>query len=393
MLTQGALTRSGDPLIYHQIALNLVSGEGLVWRPGGSWGDLRALFPPLYPLLLSGAETITGGSPLAAFLLNSLLDGATAWAIILIAKQFRAVRAGAAAAYLYLIWPSILLAAPFPQKESLAVLLVLAQIAALAFIWRTREVALKSCALFGVFTGLLALTQPAWTLLAALLVFFSLPVTKLAGAVRLAGLSLPFFAVVFLPWWIRNWIVLGEFVPLTTAGGFTFYFETLQGWKAPAAAFHLPEAERMSFLSGVAAEWVMSHPAEYLLNKIKAAALALGLEHSGVERLRDLSSPPAVRAESFSVASQFSLIILWALAFLAAVFARSTLLSNRFFASMLIAFFLQLFLSNFWIQFAERHRAPLGPIILLWAMMVFSERIAERKNSGAGRPHPARTFG
>lgn len=372
LVTGGSNMTAADPFYYQQIASNILSGEGIVWN--SAWGDLYAVYPPLYAVLLAAAMFLADSSPYAPWMLNTAIDLAAACVIFAIGKEFSCRRAGAAAAYLYLIWPSVLLAAPLPHKEGLVSLLVLTQVYVLARVWRFRRAPFMEAVSLGVATGLLALTQPSLTPLAVLLVVGALCVLSFPELVRLAGYSALAATVVVLPWWIRNWIVLGDFVPLTTSAGLNFYVETMQTWAAPLESFRMREVERMAYLGAIALDWVISHPAEYLQQKVKSAAMALSLDHAMVSNYLRLAQTPRIPAQSFYPVSQLSLIILWIVALgasVASLAGRSR--ARTFFLVAVAALFMQMLLFNIWFEFAQRHRTFVIPIILLWAALCFQK--------------------
>ncbi|MFX8301134.1 hypothetical protein ABTL22_19390, partial [Acinetobacter baumannii] len=88
---------------------------------GSAW---RALFPPLYPLLLAGWGALAGFTTPSVLALGPLIDGTAAWLIVVLGRRLGRAVAGRRAAWLYLMWPSVLFSAPLAQKEGLCGLLI-----------------------------------------------------------------------------------------------------------------------------------------------------------------------------------------------------------------------------------------------------------------------------
>ena len=145
----------GDAQSYLTLAANLQGGHGLTIAEPFLGIATRALFPPLYPVLLAGWSIAFGFSTPSLLALGTLIDLATAAMLVVLAARLGNASAGRGAAWLYLIWPSVLFSAPLAQKESLCALLVL--ILATVWVWDDRS-GMKRTAVLGIAAGLLALT-------------------------------------------------------------------------------------------------------------------------------------------------------------------------------------------------------------------------------------------
>src|SRR4051812_8000776 len=143
---------------YLTLARNLADGNGLLAHPM-NYGWTRGLYPPLYPLLLSGAGAVAGFGAATILALNSAIDLGSAGLLLVIGRRLGQARAGLAAAALFLIWPSAAIVAPLAQKEGLVTLLAL--FLALIFHKLLEEgPGWRNAALLGLGTALMALTQP-----------------------------------------------------------------------------------------------------------------------------------------------------------------------------------------------------------------------------------------
>jgi 4-amino-4-deoxy-L-arabinose transferase-like glycosyltransferase len=77
----------------------------------------------------------------------------------------------------------------------------------------------REALILGLSTGALALTQPALLPLPICLGLVAAFRARLEVLIRLAARSIPVAVVLMVPWWIRNWLLFGSFVPLTTSAG------------------------------------------------------------------------------------------------------------------------------------------------------------------------------
>lgn len=378
-VTHGAPLNGGDSRVYLDIASNLASGRGLVWDaasypPNTIYaavdGPYWAAYPPLYLWLLAGALDVTGGPGLAPILLNSLIDLGAAALILVAGIRLGHARAGWAAAYLYLIWPAILLASPLAQKEGLVLLLFMAQVHAWLSLVLERRADGRAILLFGAATGGMALTQPALTAIAVPLVLAAWPWAKMRATLGFGIAAAAVAVLVLLPWAIRNQLLLGEPVLLTTSGGANLYLNALRIWTIPPEVAALPEAERMRALGWVAIDWIAANPVQYLTDRARNLFFAFALDVHSPWRLATINVPLRLSAYAFTLIAQLSMIALWAAA-AASIWRR--LDGPRILLVTLVAACLAGMLAfNLWFEFGERHRVMLLPLLLLIATIGWS---------------------
>ncbi|MEG3177780.1 glycosyltransferase [Sphingomonas sp. RB3P16] len=355
-------TSTGDPNSYLNLAKGLLAGHGLViYEPffGSAW---RALFPPLYPLLLAGWGALFGFATPAVLALGTVVDLVAAWLLYRLGTRLGGALAARRAAWLYLIWPSVLFSAPLAQKESLCAVLVLA----LALAWIDRRPGWRGALALGLPAGLLALTQPGEAPLAAL---FGLVLVGRIGlwGVLLTGLRGGLVAViVLLPWWVRNAIVFHAFVPLTTAGEASLWIgnnpEATGNWEPPPPELKgIPELDYGKRIGGLAREWIVTHPLGFVRLTLTKFVRAGGIADFGVDRLVAMGPPfPRVLAAALWPLSLF--------AHLGMLGGAAAKLGGRvpFTLVLLIAACgLQLLLFGVWFEFGERHREFVTPFLLL----------------------------
>lgn len=191
----------------------------------------RAWRLPGYPAALSVALLLTGRQPWSLVLLN------TVWMVVLVLSVYGLVRAlaseGAArlAAFGCAVYPTLVTASLRAMNE----LQFAALLALTAYLLFGGAPSLRRVALGGVALALAALTRGNGLLmLLALLPAYPLylrwrsrpagvgPWTWRALGLRAVVLALG-FALTISPWTIRNRVVLGDWVPLATSGGFNMW--------------------------------------------------------------------------------------------------------------------------------------------------------------------------
>lgn len=367
-------TSTGDPNSYLELAKGLLAGRGLViYDPffGSAW---RALFPPLYPLLLAGWGALAGFSTPAVLVLGTLTDLAAACLLSRLGARLGNAAAGRRAAWLYLLWPSVLFSAPLAQKESLCVVLILL----LATAWIAARPGWRGALALGVPAGLLALTQPGEAPLAAL---FGVVLVRRIGVRALIANGLRGAAVatlLLLPWWIRNAIVFHAFVPLTTASGPSLWIgnnpDATGNWEPPPASLKgLPELTYSRRIGAIAWDWMVQNPLGVARLSLTKLLRACGIAEFGINRLLAMGPPfPQVLAAALWPLAQGTHL---------ALLARTALRLDRVPTSLLLlilACVLQVLLFGVWFEFGERHRDFATPFLLLALCCSFGASAVEK---------------
>ena len=268
-----------DELAYQSMALNLISGNGIIDNMGN-----YAMYNVGYPLLvLSPAFIIFGEHLLVAKLANLILGVVSIFLCYLTAKEAGAGRLGrllAAAAWAIYLPASVY--GVYLAKENLMTPLML------GVIWcalrLTKDPTWKISVICGVLFGLLALTGSA-ALALVFLVLLALILCKISFSQRLGlGMLILLVAmVVTTPWLARNWRVIGAPV-LNTNGGFNLYLgnnPAATGWFVSIAdtprgptwnELRLSgEVQASEILKQEAVSWIKEHPSEFLLLAFKKA--------------------------------------------------------------------------------------------------------------------------
>jgi hypothetical protein len=325
-----------DPGAYAQIAENVRAGHGLL--ASSAWGQFRALYAPLYPLLLA----------LLGPLLNPLIDAGMAYTLVRLGEALGSRRNGTIAAALYLLWPVPILLTATPQKEMLA--LLLAAQAALAVVRLRRELSSAEIVRLGLCAGLLALTQPAFAPFPAIaLLLLKRDARAILGSAAIALL-------VLTPWWVRNWLVFHSFVPLTTATGYNLLV-AVTGYYAPMKPFMaMGELAGSRAALHAALGFAAEHPGQVVAHRLGSSLRALAVEGWPAVVLPQLAIlRPLLEAYWLAIAGAG----LWAAFRLRAVARELKLL--------LAACLVQFAIFNLWFEFGERHRYLIVPFLILAA--------------------------
>lgn len=359
----------GDSYYYLVLAKGLLDGHGFVVFEPYMGVICRALYPPFYALLLAGWGGVAGFSTASLLVMSSAIDLGAAWVLVQIGARLRQERAGRTAAALYLIWPSVVFSAPLAQKESLCTLLVLALVHGWLRVTDGDAGRVRGTLAIGIPAALLALTQPGEAPLALLLGVALIP---LVGWRRILATGMPAAAVaalVMAPWWIRNFLVLGAFVPLTTSGGIGLWIgnnaEATGNWMPYPPQLHgLGEVAFAHAAAGIASDWIIHHRVAFIRLTVAKFLHATAVGTFGVSRLRAMTPPlPTVLAALLLPLSHGAYLLLLAGGALAMRVQRNR--ASAILLALLVACFVQLAAFGVWFEFAERHREFLTPILLL----------------------------
>lgn len=237
----GWLYRGPRPVILHEqfgapsevsrVARSIASGEGFSSPLAIPTGP-TAWVAPVYAYLLAGVFRVFGvytiASAVAIRILDSLFSALTCLPIVLLARRSFGPAVAAAAG-----WTWVLL--PFAGETCLATLLFSVLILMATQI--DDSPGLGRWVGFGLLWGLAALTNPPLLTVLPFLVGWlgyrlgrqGVPWARWAGVAALA------FLIVVAPWFVRNYLTFGRFIPFKSVFGLELYVdnspETDQIWR------------------------------------------------------------------------------------------------------------------------------------------------------------------
>ncbi len=248
--------------------------------------EARVFRAPAYPFVLAPLFVLGGDNPpvLWARVLGAVLGTAAVGGVGWIAWKLFDARAGLAAAAIAAFEPGAVAMSVMVLSEALFCPLMVLHLALWIAAWQARSAARTAwlSAGAGLAAGAATLARPSWLLFAPAVIVLGLVVSRqrkrhlAVGAIMLLGL-----AAAMTPWWIRNYRVIGRFVPTTLQVGVSLY----DGWNPQATG-----ASDLSFVERFArderarqAAGADEHvPFEYRLDRrLKSEATAWARENPG----------------------------------------------------------------------------------------------------------------
>jgi surface polysaccharide O-acyltransferase-like enzyme len=208
-----------DPADYFRLAVSIAHGHGFgqtVVAPGGGPTAFR---PPLYPLALGAFFKVFGVSVTGARVAQALLGTLTVALVGVLVRQLWGRRTALVAMAIAAVYPPLLLAGGALLSESIALPL---ELAGLIVVLRARSSSRPWAWLAGagVLAGLGILDRPDSVVLLLPLCLLAWARDRRSWRKALpAGLVVLAALVTVTPWLIRDAVVMGRFIPLTTQSG------------------------------------------------------------------------------------------------------------------------------------------------------------------------------
>lgn len=195
---------------------------GPTFRDSSDWS-------PGAPLLYAASFYATGGPREGtARIVEALLGVAAIVVVFLLGRRLGGGPAGLIAAFAVAVYPPFIHSTGELMSEPPAIFTLPA--AVLSFLWASEQERLRVWLLPGFLFGLTALVRPEYL---AVAVVFALLAAIRVGRERgwrlgLAGAALLVVALLvpIVPWTVRNAVVLGRVVPISTGGGKALYVGT-----------------------------------------------------------------------------------------------------------------------------------------------------------------------
>lgn len=251
-----------DFAMYDTFAKRIVAGLGYVEKDGSP----TAYWPVGYAVFLAGIYRAVGHHYFVVKLAQVALALGTSLCVYALAAPFSKPVARLAA-LLTALWPSLIGMVDILASENAFVPLFAASV--LLFGWIVLGKPRAHPLLAGLALGLATLVRPVAAGVAVCALAFALlrrrASWRMVGRVAVAGAVA---ALVILPWSVRNWRLMGAFVPVSTSGGLNLWMgnhhAATGGWVEPTAlrpiTVHLSEVERDRFYRGMAWAFIRAHP-------------------------------------------------------------------------------------------------------------------------------------
>jgi 4-amino-4-deoxy-L-arabinose transferase-like glycosyltransferase len=210
--SQSLVDTRPDPYYFGEMGASLARGDG--FTPFGTLIKRRA---PIYPLMIGGVYWLFGVRPILIALLQCLLHAATCLLIFSLARRLFSQRTAVIASVLCAVHPMLLRYVPDLHLETLLTFLMT------LLVWLTerfvRSSTFRNAFWLGLVSGLATLTKSVILLypplFAAVLLLLRLRAKQRLPlpALILVGVTM---AATIAPWTIRNYVVTGHFVPVSS---------------------------------------------------------------------------------------------------------------------------------------------------------------------------------
>jgi 4-amino-4-deoxy-L-arabinose transferase-like glycosyltransferase len=371
-LIEAEIPQFDDPWYFLSIAENILSGEGF------REGNLFAYRPPLYPYFIASLLLVFGGQLEAVFIVQAIIASIMCVLIYIIGAKSVSHRTGIIASILCAIYPHLIHYAGQLWSEQLFAFL--AVLSFYLFIVSRNRDSIPLMVLMGVVLGFSILCREAGILLLIAYVVWILFSRNVSRSLvrRLLPLVLATCLTV-LPWTVRNYLVFGTLVPVSTNGGINFYIgnnpEAIGAfnWVIPPEAhwnelspdgrFEV-EASRLGYIHGL--RYIVNNPVKsfHLVSKrayylLRPPFFSIDFKEIGIETLFKLI---------WSVMYCLLLLVL-----LVAVPFRYA--ANKWIISLLIIVIVALSIPYLLTYGATRYRVPMMPFMILIAAIVLNDLV------------------
>lgn len=207
---------------YHQAAADLADGDDRVVFPSGleTEDTMVVGYPPGYFLFLGAVYRISGNSMAAVLVVQCLIDALTCVVLVLLGESLFSLGVGTLAGLLMAISPQFAALSVVLKPDTLTVLPVL--LAMLLVVHASRRDDLGAWLSAGLALGVACWLRQNALLLAPVLAVAGMVIatngfrTAVRGAVVLVAMTV----LCVMPLTIRNLVIYGEAIPVTTGSGF-----------------------------------------------------------------------------------------------------------------------------------------------------------------------------
>jgi hypothetical protein len=294
---------SGDQWSYYYFGNEIAAGRGYV---SYTTGEATAYYPIGYPALLAGVfwfalhTPVTDDLMLVAGVLHVVLSTATIALTFVIGRRLLGPVAGLVAAALMAVFPNLVYQVTSLQLETTFLFLTTAALAILVdHDWASGPPSRNRLLAFGAVLAASALVRP-FSLPLLLGLLLALVAVRVGWRRVCLALAVPVGVVVvaFIPWTIRNAVVMDAFIPSSTNMGDTlcidrnrdayggFRWADHDGCVDP----NLPEVERNTGNTRKAITWVLENPRRELLQIARRAKYMFREDHDGIVAVETLGT-------------------------------------------------------------------------------------------------------
>lgn len=274
-----------DGRTYLNLSSALLAGEY-------GWDGAKAHWPPGYPLGLMPMVAVFGPGKLASLVYGFVLLFAFVAYVALIARRFLTEGSARLVVLVSCLWPGLVTHSG-ASKELQTTVLLLGAVYCYLLLAEGNAVGLRqrwflNALTCGLFLGAAVLTQPGTMLLIAVVAIALVILSKdLARTSLVVSASLLGVVVVMAPWTLRNYIVLDEFIPVSTNSGSVLYranHDLANGGylKLDVPYGNLGEVEQSRLLTRDAFDWIAANPARFARLAVLKQLNFLGRHATGV---------------------------------------------------------------------------------------------------------------
>lgn len=264
----------GDSAGYWHLAKQVANGDSYDYNSPYA----KVFRTPGYPVFLSPLFWCFNEPPvMAARVIGALLGSISVGLVFQLARKLFDNRTGIGAGLLISLYPGAIATSVLVLAEALFVPIMLMQL--LMAMYAHRASSRKGFALFalaaGVCYGLACLTRPSWILFVPFCFLIGVVFSRDRNKqIVFTAIVLAAMAVTMSPWWIRNYQVVGRFVPTSLQTGTSLY-DGLNPTATGASDMRFAPIMKKEFLREWASQELPARDFEFAFNeKMKNESLA-----------------------------------------------------------------------------------------------------------------------
>ncbi|WP_173045708.1 glycosyltransferase family 39 protein [Nitrospira sp. KM1] len=211
------------PLSTNATYAYLSGAQLLLEGKGFSDPSFSVLTPPFYAVIIAACSLISENAQLAVKVFQVIIDSATVVLIYLIVREVFSLAIAQFSSVVWAVYPFAIYTTLYIGPEAHFTFFLCSFV--LLFIQAVKFNSYLCYCASGIVLGLATLTRGTTQFLPIPLGFLLIFLAKNQNEIRKAGLIfLLSFVVTLLPWTLRNYIVLQEFIPVATSGGMVFLY-------------------------------------------------------------------------------------------------------------------------------------------------------------------------